>query len=154
MIGEVCAYLHNYFQYEILFGTFAIEGGELYVKACASYPPNTNLNEVLLEGQYIRIVGSVLNDGVYIVPISGLDRDEMFEGAVWLMAVPRDFEALVAEMQKWTEDNQSVIDSPYTSESFGGYSYSKSSPASGSGSYDWTSHFASKLSKYRKVREI
>lgn len=154
MLEEICAYLHNYFQYEILFGVFAIEDGELYAKACASLPADMNINGILKNDQYIRVVGSVMNDGIYKAPTFGFDQDEEFNGAVWLMAVPREFKTLVSDIEDWTANNQSVIDSPYTSESFGGYSYSKASPANGTGSYDWSSHFASRLNKYRKVRDI
>ena len=154
MTGEICAYLHNYFQYDILFGTFSVVDGELYVKACANLPANTNVNDVLTEGQYIRIVGSALNDGVYQVPLFDLEGVEEFEGAIWLMALPRAFKQLVEDIQNWTKENESVINSPYTSESFGGYSYSKASSVTGIGGYDWTSQFASRLNKYRKVREI
>lgn len=154
MIGEICAYLHNYFQYDILFGTFAVVDGKLYVKACANLPANANVNDVLTESQYIRIVGSVLNDGVYQIPLSYLDKENEFDGAIWLMAPPRAFVKLVEDIQNWTEENQGVINSPYTSESFGGYSYSKAGSATGIGGYDWSSQFASRLTKYRKVREI
>lgn len=154
MIGEICAYLRNYFQKEILFGTFAVVNGKLYVRECANFPAGTDLNDVLLWDQYIRVVGSYLNDGVYQIPINELGGDEEFEGAVWLMAVPPALIELASEIQSWTEENQSVINSPYTSESFGGYSYSKARSATGTGVYDWTSHFASRLNRWRKVREI
>ena len=105
------------------------------------------------EGQYFRIVGSVLNDGVYEWPASDL-KDEEFEGAVWLMAVPPDVIELDKKIDAWKEkyatvDSQAL--SPYQSESFGGYSYSKGSGGEGSGS-KWQGVFASELSRWRKLR--
>jgi hypothetical protein len=67
-MNDLCDKLNNYFEREIHTGTFTVENGSI------SLP-------FLLNGQYFRIVGSVLNDGVYKYPCSGL-TDESFRGEV------------------------------------------------------------------------
>lgn len=142
MLTELCAELKNYFlrdrNEDIHYGEYTISGGSIDLP-------------FLLNGQYFRIVGSVLNDGVYQYPADGL-TDETFTGAVWSMAVPPAVVALAAEIEAWNEKNADVLASPYTSESFGGYSYTKASgsPASG-GAYSWKDQFASRLSKWRRL---
>lgn len=119
---------------EIIDGTFTIKGG------CLINPPAK-----LVDGQYFRIVGSLFNDGVHQNGINEL-KDENFTGSVWLMAVPSEVLDLVAEIDKWEKDNSSQINSPYTSESYGGYSYTKDSKKT-----TWQGAFASALSKWRKI---
>lgn len=140
MLTELCAELKNYFlrdqSEDIHNGLFTISGGSIDLP-------------FLLDGQYFRIVGSVLNDGVYQYPASDL-VDETFSGAVWAMAVPPAVIALAADIEAWNEANADTLASPYTSESFGGYSYSKSSGSSG-GAFTWKDQFASRLSKWRRL---
>ena len=71
------------------------------------------------------------------------------------MAVPSEVIDLSTEIDKWIEANADTLNSPFQSESFGGYSYSKASGTSGTsgdGSITWQSHFAGKLNKWRKMR--
>lgn len=144
-LTEICANLKNYFLRDKHSGTFTITSG--------SAPLVT-----LLEGQYFRIVGSVLNDGVWQNTAADLAnlRNETFSGEIWSMGVPRDFEKLCEDIAAWRNKNEgadSVNMSPYTSESFGGYSYSKGgSGSSGSGTaVSWQQQFSSRLSTYRRV---
>lgn len=124
-VSDLCAELRNYFlpdyknpQEHIHTGTFKVEGGQMQ-----SLP-------FLKNGQYFRIVGSVFNDGVwkYGVADQGL-LDEEFTGAVWEMVVPRDFISLSDELDEINDKIKadSVADTGFTSESFGGYSYTKRS---------------------------
>lgn len=104
-------------------------------------------------GQYYRIMGSALNDGVYKYGSDELE-DETFEGAIWLMAVPKDVRNLITEIEMWIEKYSGVdsqLMSPYQSESFGGYSYSKASGNSGSSIPTWQSVFADRLGRYKKL---
>lgn len=108
------------------------------------------------ESQYFRIVGSLYNDGVYqwgyheLIP-------ETFNGAVWLMAVPPQFLALIDEMNAWIDSNSKVMDGPYQSESYNGYSYSRASIADASGhaangAYNaCMAVFAPRLNRWRKI---
>lgn len=134
-IEAVCRELHNYFQRTVMSGTFSIENGVLTVVGAQ-------------DGQYIRIIGSVFNDGVYVYPVSGL-TDEVYDGAVWLMAVPPDVLQLAADIKTWNEANEKALNSPYQSESFDGYSYTKES---GNGeTATWQSHFRKRLNQWRKL---
>ena len=135
MLEKMCAECKNYFVKDIIFGTFKIEGGAIEPL------------DFLQEGQYFRIVGSVLNDGVYQYPSSEL-VDETFNGAVWAMSVPPSFIALSAEIKNWQDKDGKP--SAYTSESFGGYSYTKATNAKGQVA-TWKDVFASQLDAYRRM---
>ncbi len=142
-ITDFCAEIKNWFDLKRSFGKFVIKDGKLVI-------------DDMLEGQYFRICGSVFNDGVYQYPAETL-TDEVFDGAVWYMAVPPEVLSMVAEMDEWETKNADVINSPYTSESFGGYSYTKSSgstSAGGDGAIDAFTHFSNKLKRWRKVRNV
>ena len=103
-------------------------------------------------GQYFRIMGSVLNDGVYQYGNCSL-RDETFDGAVWAMAVPAEFLRLEEEIKAWRTQYENAANSPFQSESFAGYSYTKSSANGNSGGSvaGWQGVFASRLNKWRKL---
>lgn len=155
MISEVCHDIKNYFCYERIFGKFKIEGGVLrFLDADSAVPSNLGLQE----GQYFRIANSVFNDGVWKYSSEGIEdlQDETFNGGVWLMKVPRDFLQLVADIEAWQEKYgglDSAAQSPFSSESFGGYSYSKASGGgSGTGTaVTWKENFASRLNRWRKI---
>lgn len=150
MMTELCAELRNYFIKEIHSGTYKIINGSI-----EPLP-------FLQDGQFYRIVGSVFNDGVWCYNVGTCDKramiDETFHGAVWAMAVPPAVIALDQEIDKWIRDNSTVLASPFISESFGGYSYSKSSGRSGNGgaeaSFSWKDQFASQLAPYRRIRVL
>ena len=138
MLTEICAEIRNYFEVPNgrHFGTFTISGGSIAPL------------DFLQEGQYFRIVGSVFNDGVYKYPAESL-TDEVFEGAVWAMAVPPTLIALAAEIKGYN-DSDAGKPSPFTSESFGGYAYTKATDANGA-PIGWQKAFASRLNKWRKL---
>ena len=149
MLGEICAEIRNYFTYreDIHVGDWVIENG-------------TISPALGFETDYIRIVGSRLNDGVHKVSEMEL-QDEAFHGGIWVMSPPADFLALAAEIEAWQEKNgalDSPAMSPFNSESFGGYSYSKSggnaSGGSSSAGADWAAAFASRLKIYRRIRVL
>ncbi len=143
MLTEVCAEIRNFFlthrEEDIHSGTYKIENGTLTL-------------DFLLDGQYFRIVGSALNDGVYQYPATDL-QDEEFEGAVWAMSVPRSFLTLVDEIESWCSNNADALAGPYTSESFAGYSYTKASGKNGGG-YTWKDQFATRLNAYRRISAV
>ena len=138
MITELCAELRNYFEVPNgrHFGTFTISGGSIAPL------------DFLQEGQYFRIIGSVFNDGVYQYPAK-FEKDEVFEGAVWAMALPPSIIALSAEIEEYNKSDAGKP-SPYASESFGGYSYTKATDANGA-PIGWKKAFASRLNKWRKL---
>jgi len=151
MLTEICQYLKNWFNrkpdgsgYPKYEGTFTIENGAL-----------TGVE--LTEGQYFRIMGSLFNDGVHRYGDGGL-TDEEFDGDVWLMGVPPEIVQLAEDIEAWQEKYggiDSAAMSPYQSESFGGYSYSKagsgSASASAANSGTWQTAFSARLAPWRKI---
>ena len=140
MLTEICQHLKNWFEKDKYFGTFTIANGQL---------DNTI---GLLDGQYFRVIGSVFNDGVHEYP-SEL-TDEVFEGAIWAMAVPPAVIDLSTKIQSWMDNYGDTVNTPYSSESFGGYSYTKAGSGSGNSSSanpTWQSTFANELAKWRKI---
>ena len=138
MLTELCAELRNYFEVPNgrHFGTFAISGGSIAPL------------DFLQEGQYFRIVGSVFNDGVYQYPAASL-TDEVFEGAVWAMGVPPALIALAAEIEAYKKSDAAKV-SPYVSESFGGYSFTKATDSNGA-PLSWQKVFAKRMNQWRKL---
>lgn len=152
MLSELCGYLRNWFDraQPHLLGNVTIADNAISVNGedIASY---------VKSGQFFRIVGSVFNDGVYRYPADDL-IDESFSGSIWAMAIPPEVIALSNEIDTWCERYATVDSaamSPFNSESFSGYSYSKSSGGSGSGGAQpgtWQAAFASRLNRWRKIR--
>lgn len=140
MLTELCKELKNWFETDKVFAVFSIVDGTI------------DLSDFVQDGQYFRIVGSVFNDGVYQYPVSDL-KDETFDGAIWPMAVPPVVIQLASEIGEWVGKYGAVINSPYTSESWMGYSYTKpSGDADGSGgATSWQSAFAKRLNQWRKI---
>ena len=141
-INDFCEEVNNYFEQTRIFGEFEIANG------------NIDLNRYgIQEGQYIRVVGSVFNDGVYQYPIPPENElvDEKFDGAIWVMAVPSSVITQIEEVNQWEATNQSTLNSPYQSESFGGYSYTLKTE-NAEGGLNWQTHFRRKLDRWRKVR--
>lgn len=147
MINRVCAYLHNWFtadkrgnRYVLWDGIFTIE--------------NSTLELPLLDGQYYLITGSKLNDGIHKYPSDDL-IDETFNGIVYECVIPREVIEIVAEIEEWQSKNADAINSPYQSESFGGYSYQKGGKSSGDGTFgdgmNWESVFGYRLTPWRKL---
>lgn len=139
-LTELCQELRNWFDRERHFGTFTIQDGTIAA-------------DFLSDGQYYRIVGSVFSDGVHQYPSSEL-RDETFTGAVWALAIPAPVIKLATEIEAWRgkyENADSAALSPFTSESFGGYSYTKASGSDAGGGASWQSAFRAQLNRWRKI---
>ena len=140
MIEQICAFIHNFFVANRYRGTFQIQGGTIDLPQ-------------LVGGQYFRIVGSRLNDGVYTYPPSDL-ADETFDGVVYDMRPPKLFLTLCSDVEAWQEKYGEQAESPYQSESFGGYSYTKASGANANGTTaaaGWQSAFKARLNEWRKL---
>lgn len=144
MLTEFFQYLRNWFYgNEPRFdGEFTVIDGQL------------NIADQIKSGQYYRIFGSTLNDGVYLHDDETL-LTETFKGTVRLMAVPPEVSGIIGEINAWIAKyggTDSEAMSPFQSESFGGYSYSKGSSGNGSGSgVSWQSVFGSRLNLWKKV---
>lgn len=133
----ICEYLRNWFtaDEDKLTGKYAIIGGTITLS--------------LLTGEYFRIVGSRLNDGVYQYPAVELN-DEVFTGAIWRMRIPTSVIALAGEIEAFNNSDAAAV-SPYINESFGGYSYTKAGSGDGVSAYSWQDAFSSRLTRWRKV---
>lgn len=144
-LGDFCAEVNNYFDTRKFssryFGVFTIAEGSI------------DLSETdIVEGQYFRIVNSKFNDGVYQYPANKLTNEE-FDGAVWLMSVPPAVITLVEEINGWLAKYEEVGNSPYSSESYSGYSYTKDH-TEGADAGTWQGVFKNRLNKYRKLSAI
>lgn len=132
MLETVLMYLNNWFVVGRYDDTYTIEDGGIALP-------------FLVDGQYFRIVGSLFNDGVYQYPAEL--TDETFDGSVWAMAIPKALLSTVEEITAWTAKNGE--NGPYTSESFGGYSYSKATNSKGL-AVGWRDVFSAQLAPWKK----
>lgn len=149
MLTELCQELRNWFDRgkEKWDGDFLIENGTI-----------AEFADKLKPGQYFRIIGSVFNDGVHKYGETDLN-DETFTGSVWAMAVPPAVIALSDDIDAWIAKygaGDAVARSPFNSESFKGYSYTKGSggvsgDSSGSKGGSWKSAFAYDLNRWRRI---
>lgn len=142
-LTELCQELRNWFERDKFFGEFTIENGTINV-------PDGSLQN----GQFFRVIGSVFNDGVHQYGEDEL-ADETFKGAIWSMAVPPSVIELSERISEWDTTYGGLVSSPYASESFGGYSYTKASSGQGnanaSSTPTWQSTFANELNRWRKI---
>ena len=130
MLNEVLKYLRNYFPV-----SDKAERGEFVIE-------NNTISLPFLSGQYYLVEGSVLNDGVHKYPSTDL-ADEAFKGIITPLAVPSEVIELAEEVEAYCAKYGAT---PYQSESFGGYSYTKSS-----GGSEWTDVYKSRLNVWRKI---
>ena len=139
MLETVLQNLNNWFLVPdgVHAGEFTVQGGQLTLP-------------FLQTGQYFRVVGSVFNDGLHQYPVADL-TDETFTGSVWALAVPKAVIELAEEIDAWQTKNGDP--GPFTSESFGGYSYGKATNASGM-AVGWQDVFKSRLNDWRRIRGI
>ena len=149
MLQQVCEVIHNYFVKDRHEGNYSIVDGMV------SLP-------FLLDGQRFWIVGSTLNDGVYTyhpemitndddTDEAGLS-DEDFNGTICAMAVPPSVVALSGEISEWVDNYGEIVNSPYQSESFNGYSYTNACGGNANGGLvNWQSVFADRLKAWRKL---
>lgn len=141
MLEQVLRHLNNWFLVDIHEGEFAVENGSVTLP-------------FLQTNQYFRIVGSVFNDGLHQYPAVDL-TDETFTGSVWALAVPKAVVTLSEDIAAWEEKNGEAVASPYQSESFGGYSYTKRSAGSDGGTLNgWQDAFRGGLNEWRKLKGV
>lgn len=139
MLDEICEYLQNWFvpepkQDNFISDTFEISDGTLTIPNCQN-------------GQYFRIKNSLFNDGVYQYPISDL-TDEIFNGEIWLMAIPKNILELNTKITAFIAENKK---GGFNSESFGGYSYNKATNSDGNIA-GWQDVFKDDLKPYKKLK--
>ncbi len=140
MLESVLTHIKNWFLVDVHERTYTIKNKALDLP-------------FLQNGQYYRICGSVCNDGLHKYGESDL-QDETFTGAVWALAIPKAVVELAAEIKEWQTKNGEAAQSPYSSESFGGYSYTKATDSTTGGSVTWQAAFRGQLNPWRKAREV
>ena len=132
MLYEIMLECNNLFAVDSTDGTFEISGGKLSL----SIPT----------GQYYVIRGSVFNDGLHQYGAEELS-DETFTGTIYFCAIPQAFKDLADEIEKW-ESKYSAT--PFQSESFESYSYSRASGKDGN-PLTWQGAFRTRLNVWRKI---
>lgn len=143
MLENVLSHLKNWFLIHdgVYGGTYTIENGALNLP-------------FLQNGQYYRICGSIFNDGLHKYgDIADKLTDETFTGTIWALAVPKAVIDLAEEIKAWESKNGEASRSPLTSESFGGYSYSKATDTATGGAVTWQAAFRVQLNQWRKPKE-
>ena len=125
----------------VLTGEFVISNGKL------------TLNPAPIVGQHIRIIGSRVNDGVYLVEDSEITlkdtKDEVFNGKVAFLVVPADFLELVEEIRIFRKAQNPAAGNIASEKIGSNYSYTKSTNADGVAA-GWKEVFRSKLHPFRK----
>lgn len=152
MLENVCRYCRNYFfkPDRIYTGTFSIADNVITSDIGGK---TVTLSDMVKPGQYYMIAGSDLNDGIHQSGRADdtLD-DETFYGSVLPLSIPKAFLSLVSEIADWQTKNGDKVTSIYSSESFGGYSYTKASGLSSeSGAASWQNAFQGRLVQWRKI---
>lgn len=137
MLEELMIELNNWFAVSFLRGTFTIQKGRIEL-------PD------MQEGQYFRVQGSVFNDGLHRSPDNEM-VDETFCGEIWGLAIPRAVCALADEIDKWQKKNGDIASSPFQSESFAPYSYTKAADGKTGGAVTWETVFRDRLTPWRKL---
>lgn len=143
LLEEILSHIHNWFDKgsEPHTGTFTVTDGAI---APASIP----------EGVWYRVQGSCLNDGLHLHPAEDL-VDEEFEGTITILRIPRPLLRIVDEIAEWEAKYGDATSGPYSSESFGGYSYTlrgDGSSQNGSGGLTgWRLAFRDRLNTWRRI---
>ena len=144
MLETVLIHLKNWFVVPrgVHEGTYTIENSTLKLP-------------FLQNGQYYRICGSVFNDGLHKYgDIEDKLQNETFTGTVWALAIPKSVVDLSVKIEEWQSKNGDAVTSPFTSESFGGYSYTKATDSVTGAQVTWETVFRSQLNPYRQIREF
>lgn len=136
MLYEVLRTIRNFFPVENHYGTFKIEQGAIAL-------------DFLKDGQYYLIEGSVFNDGIHQHQEEVQLIDEEFDGTVTALAIPQAVLDLVSEIEDWQAQYGNA--SPFNSESFGGYSYTRTNGNGNGGASSWKEAFAQRLNAWRKL---
>lgn len=139
MICDLMNLTNNYFEKFYIHGNIEIADGKL------------KLPSQFIKGQYIRIINSLLNDGVYkiqeksgeLATLSSFLSDEIFTGFVVGLAVPKTFEDLSVSIDEWNTKNKNRKGLSSES-SLGGY-------------YSWSANaknveeaFSSEIAQYKR----
>ena len=130
---ELLTYLRNFFpgkKWE--FSDFQITGGKIELPE-------------LWDGSHYLVEGSRRNDGIHVYGDNDL-LPETFTGTVTELCIDKQLLKKWVSINNWCRENEKLIYSPYQSESFGGYAYTKTTVTT-----SWKSVFADDLRPWRKL---
>lgn len=148
-LEDILYHIHNWFV-----------RGTMPVRACSisegSLPASVTSH--LLDGQWYRIRGSILNDGLHQHPDTSLS-DEVFDGWIDSLAIPKALMNVAERIQEYidlTRDaRETALSAKYASESFDGYSRSirtdLTSQGGSGGLTGWKAEFVADLNPWRKM---
>lgn len=131
MLYEVMRNVRNFFTAESVNDDFEIKDGTISLPFIC---------------RYVLIEGSKFNDGLHQIPLNGLTNEE-FKGRITAVNPPEDFLKLVEEIEAYQAKYENT---PYVSESFGGYSYQKGTNGKG-GVITWEDVFKIRLKVWKKI---
>lgn len=144
MLEQILKEMKNYFYRFKEINNISIKENKLTVKG------------KYLEGQYIRIIGSIFNDGIHkvikvndnIIELENL-IDEDFRGTICSLAIPNEIILLSKEIEEFNNKNSNKPSS-YQSESFANYSYTKATNSKGM-PVTWIDVYFNRLKPYKKM---
>jgi hypothetical protein len=147
ILEQVLSHIHNWFDH-----------GQIGLSGCAISEGRLPASISIPEGAWYRIQGSLFNDGLHKHPADDL-TDETFDGTITVCAIPNALLEVVEEIEDWQtvyrEGRNKALGSPYTSESFDGYSYSmrdySGADSASGGLSGWQAEFAGQLNAFRKM---
>lgn len=102
------------------------------------------LDGLTIEDYYL-VEDNPRNNGIHQYGNMDL-KPGIFSGTVTEVCAPQEVLTLLEDINSWITDNEKVLQSPYQSESFGGYSYTKSAQQT-----TWKTVFAERLRPWRKL---
>lgn len=140
MLYTILRHIRNFFVAERHEGAWSIVDGVLLDEY-------GNAVDFIADGQRYIVEGSIFNDSkVFEFPSTEM-VDEDFAGAIVTLRIPLGLIELSKEIEEWEKSygNQS----PYISESFGGYSYTKATGSTTATT--WADAFRSRLNAWRKI---
>lgn len=139
MIYEVMKHLRNFFPVK-----GGSRGGDWVISDGVISLP------FLKDGQFFLIEGSIFNNGVYCYNEDIL-QDEEFYGYITPLAPPSEFLKLVSDIEKYQKQEEERGYSPFVSESFGGYSYTRGISSQNFAYVSWKEVFKGRLDTWRKM---
>ena len=152
-LTDLCEYLKNWFDDGCSVHVGKITIAEGTIQCSCDFLGTKDIS--IANGQYFRITGSVFNNGIHLYPDDGL-VDEVFEGTVTPLKVPKVILALLDDIIAWRDKYEGVDStamSPFNSENFAGYGYTKAGAGgnTGSGLSGWQAAFKNRLTHWRKI---
>lgn len=147
MLTKICNYLKNFFETERIIGDVVISEGKVSV--------NGNAVEIAKDA-YFALFHQHFVTGVFKYGTDEL-ADGSFRGAVWLMDIPKAIFDAAEWGEAWNAQHgnaDSQANTPFDSESFGGYAYTKaqsSTSANGSSVFN-NAQFIAMILPYRRIR--